>query len=690
MNGCNGRNSMAERGRFAAAVLATLFMFVQAQVASALVVPGGIRSGKDVHLDFAGPASVDRGVVTAGYSMTLSNPDDFDVEEDVRVVFEFLGSDTVREGDVSLEVETAPESGTYAAIPLETCFSNLCGELGPEGGFPMSAGYNATTDMRITFNQAGDFTVRVSVVGTGSGNQFGSVDINATVNAPSVSIANSGPASVERGVQSARFLTLVDNTGTGAVTENVFLGFEIAGPAPLKEGAVTSVMETSPGSGKYTEVPLVACGLNLCGDLSSAGGFAVAAGYSAASAMLNTFSSTGAFVLHTRLVGVDSGTEYASDEWSVEVVSNPAQLDIVQGQSQSATIGTEVATAPLVRVTDAGGLPLKGVDVSFTVLSGGGRVVYTTALTDSDGLASAGAWTLGSTPGNNDLRVETPGLDLEPVTFTAKAIAESNISVEISSNASHVSYGATQEHVIVVSNQGPSPANATTFSVPMPQGYADGSAHWSCYSVNDAQCPSKGDGSISATIDLPAGSSAIFVVSATVSGGDGDSESVTLNAQASHWDDVTPGNNFASLKTDLVLTRGGFEAGEPGAGNAGEAVAPLGLLDPANSIELQLPASTNGPMRTIAQGYSDLGTHFSIDEIRAGDTRMLLLSTSATGRATSWTTVVIPSTMTQVAIGLLSDGHSPEQTQLIAVGDRISLEAQFETNKTAIVSGVKF
>jgi hypothetical protein len=692
MNGCNSRNSMAKRGRFAASMLAALFMLAQTQLVQALVVPGGIYSGKDVQLDFSGPTSVNRGIATPGYSTTLTNFDAFDVEENVRVVFEFLGSDNVGEGDVSIEVESAPDSGTYTPIPLETCFSNLCGELGPQGGFPMQAGYDVNMAFRITYNQAGDFTVRVSVVGASSGNQFASKEINANVLASNVAISNTGPDTADRGVQVAGFSTLVENSGTGAVSENVYLGVEISGPSPLKEGAVTTLMETTPGSGEYVEVPLVACGINLCGDVSAAGGFAVAAGYSATSAMLNTFSSTGAFVLHSRLVGIDTGTEYASDNWPVEVVSNPSRIVIVDGQSQSATIGTEVATVPLVRVEDAGGAPLKGVDVSFTVVSGDGRIDYPSALTDADGLASPGSWTLGATPGTNELLVEIPGIALGPVVFTAKAMAKSEISVEMSSNASHVAYGSTQEHVIVVTNYGPSPANSTAFSVPMPKGYADGSAHWTCFSVNDAHCPAEGSGSggIIARLDLPAGASAVFVVSATVIGGDDDTERVTLNAQASHWDDVTPGNNFASVETTLVLSRAGFEAGEPGAGNEGQIVSELGTLDGANYIDLALPAEAQGTMRTVAQGYTDLGMHFAIDEIRAGETRLLLLSAAVTGGQTSWTTTLIPPATTRIAIGLAQGGTSTSQTQLLAVGEGITLDVPLGADKKAYVSGVKF
>lgn len=690
MNGCKGRNGLMKQGQIAAAVLATLFMFVQAQAVHALVVPGGIYSGKDVRLDFGGPTSVDRGIATQGYSSTLTNFDAFDVEENVRLTFEVLGNDDVAEGDVSIEFETAPGSGNFKAMPLTTCFSNLCGELGLEGGFPVEAGYDVTTTFRITYNQAGDYTVRASAVGVDSNNYFASAEINTNVKAPIVSVNGSGPAVVDRGVQASGFAALVENTGTGAVTEDIYLGIEISGPTALKVGQVTSIMETSPGSGEYVDVPFVVCGLNLCGDFGAAGGFAVAAGYAAANAILSTFSSTGAYVINARLVGAGSGTEYATDQWPVEVVSSASQVVITAGQSQSAPVGYDVATIPQVRVEDAGGAPLKGVAVAFSVIIGGGSVDFESVVTDSDGLASPGGWTLGKTPGTNELLVQVPGSDVDSAVFTANALPESKISVEISSNASHVTYGDTQEHVIIVSNHGASPANSVDLAVPMPQAYADGSIRWTCYSVNEAKCPAEGNGSIGTLLDLPAGASAIFVVSATVTGGDGDSEIVTLHAKVSHPDDYTPGNNFASVDTPLVLSRAGFEAGDPGAGNEGGTVQALGTLDAQNFLGLDLVDPAQGPMRTIAQGYSDRGARFTIDDIHAGDKRVLLLSASNKGSPTNWTAAIVPAGTQRIAIGLAQPGHSLPATRLLAIGEGVALDVALDADKSAEVSAATF
>ncbi|MEX0892941.1 MAG: leishmanolysin-related zinc metalloendopeptidase [Gemmatimonadota bacterium] len=97
----------------------------------------------------------------------------------------------------------------------------------------------------------------------------------------------------------------------------------------------------------------------------------------------------------------------------------PAALEVAAGARQSAAVGSALATAPAVRVVDAAGRGVGGVEVAFSVLAGGGSVAAATAVTDRAGLAT-GAWTLGTTPGVNELRASAAGLGA--VTFTAAAV----------------------------------------------------------------------------------------------------------------------------------------------------------------------------------------------------------------------------------------------------------------------------
>src|SRR5712691_1519602 len=61
--------------------------------------------------------------------------------------------------------------------------------------------------------------------------------------------------------------------------------------------------------------------------------------------------------------------------FSATAVSGPpAQLTLSAGNGQSAVHGTNVAIRPAVRVTDQYGNPAYGINVTFTVTSGGGSV----------------------------------------------------------------------------------------------------------------------------------------------------------------------------------------------------------------------------------------------------------------------------------------------------------------------------
>ncbi len=95
-----------------------------------------------------------------------------------------------------------------------------------------------------------------------------------------------------------------------------------------------------------------------------------------------------------------------------------ASLLKVSGDSQSAPAGTALTTLPTVRVVDAYGNPVDGVQITFTAQNGGtvtGAVQYT----DVNGLATVGGWTLVA--GVDYLLATAAGSNIanNPVTFTA-------------------------------------------------------------------------------------------------------------------------------------------------------------------------------------------------------------------------------------------------------------------------------
>lgn len=73
----------------------------------------------------------------------------------------------------------------------------------------------------------------------------------------------------------------------------------------------------------------------------------------------------------------------------------PTLIEKVQGDGQSGPAEQPTAVAPKVRVLDAAGNPVPGVQVTWLVLSGSGTVSASTVITDALGRAQV-AWTLGS------------------------------------------------------------------------------------------------------------------------------------------------------------------------------------------------------------------------------------------------------------------------------------------------------
>lgn len=104
----------------------------------------------------------------------------------------------------------------------------------------------------------------------------------------------------------------------------------------------------------------------------------------------------------------------------------PAQPKVIHFSAVSPTdisgvVATEVASVPVVRVTDGKGKPVAGFDVTFKTQDGG-VTGKTTVATDNSGVASAGSWKLGNKAGNQVLKAfynAVPQLNQLPLGDTA-------------------------------------------------------------------------------------------------------------------------------------------------------------------------------------------------------------------------------------------------------------------------------
>jgi hypothetical protein len=100
----------------------------------------------------------------------------------------------------------------------------------------------------------------------------------------------------------------------------------------------------------------------------------------------------------------------------------PTTMEKVAGDGISGNAGAPLTPSPSVRVTDDEDRPVPGVEVTFQVVGGGGTLTGGVVETDEDGIATAGAWTLG-TLGDNALRASATSLTA--VTFFATSVCGS-------------------------------------------------------------------------------------------------------------------------------------------------------------------------------------------------------------------------------------------------------------------------
>lgn len=147
----------------------------------------------------------------------------------------------------------------------------------------------------------------------------------------------------------------------------------------------------------------------------------------------------------------------------------PSQLLVVAGSSQRAAVGTAVATAPSVRVQDESGVGISGVTVRFVVVGGGGTVLGDSILTGSNGIATAGEWVMGTTPGTNTLQAIVPNTSIS-VTLGAVAVPGAAVALRTSGQAGFLALAghsvAPAPAVLVIDSYGnPVPGATVTFEV---------------------------------------------------------------------------------------------------------------------------------------------------------------------------------------------------------------------------------
>ena len=146
-----------------------------------------------------------------------------------------------------------------------------------------------------------------------------------------------------------------------------------------------------------------------------------------------------------RLVAVRNDGEsqrVMTREWASTMAVNA-------GNTQSTPVGAAVTTAPSVVVRDASNMPVANVGVTFAVASGGGSIPGANAVTDVNGIATVGSWTLGATAGANTLTATVDGLTGSPLTFSATGTGPAtqlslNTPADLTAGGSRAAYTVTR------------------------------------------------------------------------------------------------------------------------------------------------------------------------------------------------------------------------------------------------------
>jgi hypothetical protein len=140
--------------------------------------------------------------------------------------------------------------------------------------------------------------------------------------------------------------------------------------------------------------------------------------------------------------------------------------------SQQASAGTTVPSTPSVMVKTPAGTPYSGLPVTFQVTAGGGSLTGASTKTGTDGIATAGSWTLGTSPGLNTVTATAPPpypqhTDVmgSPVTFTATALAPTQLGFQV--GPATVTAGATMAPAVQVAVEDQNGNVVTSSSAPV-------------------------------------------------------------------------------------------------------------------------------------------------------------------------------------------------------------------------------
>jgi adhesin/invasin len=287
---------------------------------------------------------------------------------------------------ITLTAQLADQYGNAVAtsgIPVSWTKTGASGSFGSTTTNTNTSGI-ATTTYRVNRVAGGTyvFTARSTSGGTRTGSSATVTIVAAAPTRMSVYAGNNQTATVGTAVATAPSVRLRDQYGNYCANQAVTFAVTAGG------GTITTAAATTDASG------VASCGAWTLG------------------------TKVGANTLTATRTGLTTVTFTATG-----VLGPAAKMTLSAGAAQSAAVGTAVAARPSVLVTDVYDNPVPNLGVTFALGSGGGTITGGAATTGTNGIATVGSWTLGTTAGTNTLTATRAGLTGSPVTFTATGLA---------------------------------------------------------------------------------------------------------------------------------------------------------------------------------------------------------------------------------------------------------------------------
>lgn len=312
----------------------------------------------------------------------------------------------------------AKSTPTYLTSPTEFARGN-------GGGGSSSTGANRLGGTG-TFNGASTSGVNRGGGGGGAGGNGGlgvpGLGKTSSITGSSVTYARGG-----YGAEPLSTYLTTPNTGNGGASQSgegqdgvVIVRYRMA---PSKIGVVSATGTQIAGTAFTPKIQLQNdAGLLLNTDTATVTVSISGTSFTSGTTSVSTISGQAEFAnlviteagIYT-LTYIPTGASYvtrSTTETITVTAAAPSSVEIVSGNQQAAKIGTAIASAPKIKVTDQYGNPISGASVTFSVGTNSGSLSSpTTKTTAADGTAIAPTWTLGSTKGEKTLIVSVVGWD---------------------------------------------------------------------------------------------------------------------------------------------------------------------------------------------------------------------------------------------------------------------------------------